>query len=331
MPLALTCDCGARFEVEDTLAGQEVGCPECQQALKAPARGHGGAGTPRTSHYALASAALALAGAFTVVGTLAAVGLGITALVRIARHRDRLTGFGFATFGIVAGLLLTGLTLLSLSTAELFGVGGWLRQRTMAERVDTSGPLEIDLGKGWSITRPSEHWGRVRGDRSDDPAVHPLQKDRELLLLHLQRNIYVDVRSDSVDNDSVDWLIRRDFGLAKDRPPWQEPDEEDEPQFGQTKLGPPQCTSLPAVDGWEVTEAQVNVRRGGQPWHFVTRVYRKAVVPPAGNPPAGAAIMAPPGNVPIRLVRGYTPLRRFAANEAELRRALDSFRPRSGP
>src|SRR5579872_4982561 len=103
MALSLTCDCGARFEVEDTLAGQEVSCPECQQPLKAPALQ---ALPVQTSALAIASAVLALAGAFTVVGTLAAVGLGIAALVSIARHRDRLAGSGLALFGILAGAAL---------------------------------------------------------------------------------------------------------------------------------------------------------------------------------------------------------------------------------
>ena len=73
MPLSLICDCGARFEVEDALAGQTVSCPECQQPLKAPAAQRP---TLRTSAFALASFLLAVVGAFTVVGTIAAVILG---------------------------------------------------------------------------------------------------------------------------------------------------------------------------------------------------------------------------------------------------------------
>jgi DNA-directed RNA polymerase subunit RPC12/RpoP len=52
MGLSLSCTCGARFEVEDTVAGQSVACPECQQAIKVlPVR----AARVRTSGYALAS------------------------------------------------------------------------------------------------------------------------------------------------------------------------------------------------------------------------------------------------------------------------------------
>ena len=44
MPLSLTCDCGARFELEEALAGQSVSCPECQQVLvcKACSYSYGG-------------------------------------------------------------------------------------------------------------------------------------------------------------------------------------------------------------------------------------------------------------------------------------------------
>ncbi len=77
----LTCACGARFEVDDTLAGQDVFCPECQQPLKTPALDR----PPQlTSGWALASVVLALVGAFTVVGTILAVLLGFYALLHIA-------------------------------------------------------------------------------------------------------------------------------------------------------------------------------------------------------------------------------------------------------
>src|SRR5262245_30616347 len=105
MPMAilLTCDCGARFEVEELLAGQEVSCPECQHALQVPARPT----PPRTNLLALASVVLCLLGAFTILGTLAAAVLGVLAIVQINRDREHLTGTGFALFGIIGGLGFT--------------------------------------------------------------------------------------------------------------------------------------------------------------------------------------------------------------------------------
>ena len=118
MPLSLTCDCGARFEVEDALAGQSVACPECQQPLKAPSFQRP---VVRTSGFALASFLLAVVGAFTVVGTIAAVVLGLIAVVRILRDRERIAGLGFAGFGVGLGLAFTAITLWAISNGELFG------------------------------------------------------------------------------------------------------------------------------------------------------------------------------------------------------------------
>src|SRR5690242_4976461 len=108
MALALTCPCGAAFEVEDTFAAQTIACPDCGAALKVPPL------RPprlRTSGFALGSVVLALVGAFTGVGTAVAAVLGVMALVSIARHRDRLGGAGYAVLGIVLG---TGLTVVTL-------------------------------------------------------------------------------------------------------------------------------------------------------------------------------------------------------------------------
>src|SRR4051812_32084289 len=120
MSLSLTCACGARFELDDTFAGQEVHCPDCQQKLQAPGLS-GPASARRTSDWALASMVLALVGAFTVLGTVAAVLCGVVGLIRIGRDRDRVAGAGFALFGIVAGVIFTALTVFALVSGDLFG------------------------------------------------------------------------------------------------------------------------------------------------------------------------------------------------------------------
>src|SRR5207302_8262451 len=103
MTLSLTCTCGARLEIDDKFAGQPINCPDCQRALQAPAAKE--ATGRRTSGLALASILLALIGAFTVVGTLAAVVLGVLALLQIAGKPDRLAGKGYALAGILLGVL----------------------------------------------------------------------------------------------------------------------------------------------------------------------------------------------------------------------------------
>ena len=84
MALTLSCSCGATFDVEDTFAGQTVSCPECHASLKAPVLRRG---PLRTSGLAVASTVLALVGAFTLVGTLAAVLCGLAALVWARQER----------------------------------------------------------------------------------------------------------------------------------------------------------------------------------------------------------------------------------------------------
>jgi hypothetical protein len=304
----LTCDCGARFEVEDTLAGQEVACPECQQPVKVPARSKG---SPRTSAYALASVVIALVGAFTPA-TLLAVALGTFALLHISRNRDRVTGTGFAVCGIVLGLAFGTLTLFAFSDGELFGLGGWMRERSMTTALDTSGPLEI-VRRGYAITRPSEKWGQVPGGRLDDPAVGGMQQGRDLLLMQAARYSFVDVKAEanlggmSLDQwqrevvDEFQPHLRRAVrkGLFDD--------DDDEPLAVRTSATVVESKRLPDANGVEGREVIVDVHRAGQRWRFVIRLYRQ-------------------GFGPVYVVRAYTQTRRFPTVKAELLQALDSFR-----
>jgi hypothetical protein len=304
MALSLTCACGARFEVEDTLAGQEVSCPECQQPLRAPALQ---VVPQRTSGYALASTVLVLVGAFTVVGTVLGVLLGVVALVSIARNRERVTGAGFAVFGIVAGLLFTGLTGLVLSNNELFGLDAWAREQMLRRQVDTTGPLEVVVAdKGFTITRPSSRWGRVK-DQLDDEAVGRFQENRDLLLVQLARFAFVDVR---VVHDlplltvqQCGHTVRDDFGADGAQNPLAADDEPDRPPV-QARIESER--RLPPAGKLEAREMVWQVHSGRRQFTFLVRLYKEP-------------------NGPLYIVRGYTQKRRFGGVKEELERALDSF------
>ena len=233
MALSLICACGARFEVEDTLAGQDVSCPECQQALKAPALRQT---NQRTSDLALASTVLALVGAFTLIGSVIAVLLGCIGLIRIHRNREHVAGTGFAIFGIAAGTIFTALTLLAFSSNELFGLGGKLRRNLFADRVDTGGELTFkDADAGFSITRPSREWGVSSVGNLEDPFVNLLQgpnaRKLDLLLVQTYRSVYADVRFDRRLVASADLAL--DEAVAE-----LTPAPIDLPQFGDG-FGPP--------------------------------------------------------------------------------------------
>jgi hypothetical protein len=310
MALSLTCACGARFELEDTLAGQEVSCPECQQPLQAPALQR----LPlQTSMFAIASVILALVGAFTVVGTIAAVILGIVALIEIARRRDRVAGTGFAAFGIIAGTALTVVTVLALCTGELFGLGGSMRQVAWAEQLDRNGPMEIiRKERGFAITRPTEKWGVALNNQIEgEPILEAIQKNRDLVLVQPAFFTCVDVRVDNRrDVRSLDDLgepILRELQGDQQQPmnKWGNPDPEKEFKFIQQVKQVGTSKDLPKLNGVAGKEMLVDMRCAGQPWEMVIRYYKL-------------------DDGKLFIVRGYSK-KRFTRGKDEIQQALDSF------
>jgi hypothetical protein len=308
----LTCDCGARFEVDDTMAGQEVACPECQQPIKVPPRDRV---PPRTSVYALASVVLSLVGAFTPATALAII-LGVIALVQIARHRDRVTGAGFAVFGIALGLGFGTLTLFALSNGELFNPGIWMRQRSLAGQVNNDGPLEVVVASsGFALTRPSVKWGQVPAGHIEDAALEVAQKDLDLLLVQPGRYAFLDVRRDSANG-----LQALDLWQGKVLEPFQPrprvrgfapPDDEDGPRL-PTRAQVRENRRLPEADGIQGREMVLDVQALGQRWTYLVRLFRKGRIGP------------------VYIVRAYARMRDFPHVEDDLRRGLGSFRILSG-
>jgi Domain of unknown function (DUF4190) len=320
MPLSLICACGARLELEDSFAGQEVACPECQQPLKAPA-GTAQNQPVRTSAFALASLILAVIGAFTLVGTVAAIVFGVIALVTIVRHRDRLAGLGYAVSGIVIGVVFTLLTLFAVTTAEPFGFAGWMREKNMADLVDTTGPLEV-ANKGWTITRPTEHWGVARNGLVNDPIAELFLKKSfpDVLLVQIKHNAFVDVHEDANLNKQT-----LDGFLSQYQSEYQEPDVNpfiDDPKgqdegfmrisHGVVKKSRHLTTLPPGCE--EGREVEMEVQAAGQKWIMIVRIYRQ-VEKKQG-----------PEKSRFYVLRAYTPRRWFTQNQAEFEKALDSFR-----
>jgi hypothetical protein len=293
MVVSLDCPCGSQFEVDEAAPGPTVTCPECQRRLPVPRSGRG---PLRTSGYAIASVVFALVLACTGVGTILAVLLGLIALVSIARNRSRLTGEGYALFGVVAGLAFTGLFFLVIVKAELFGVDEQIRERVMGSQVDRSGPLEVVRPRdGFAITRPSPRWGVAHG-----PLAQRLLPDGSLLLVNVARDAYVDV--------SVGWTGARTLEQYRDEivTSFREGGGKSEARAAYTKVR--QTRRLPPVQGAEALEFEVETREAGQTLTFVIRVIR------------------PAGGQQVFVVRGWAQRRRFVALVPELRQALDSFR-----
>lgn len=190
MTLSLTCACGARLEIDEKFAGQIISCPDCQKELRAPGRDQ----NQPVSGLALASLVLALAGAFTIVGSLIAVGLGLLGLRQIDKNPESVGGRGLAKAGIGLGLGLGLLSGVGYLTSDFLGLAGLLREVEWAGKVDYAGPLAV-AGKGFSLSRPSGAWGQLRkglvpGSTSqEDLVLVNIREDAHALcsVLELQR------------------------------------------------------------------------------------------------------------------------------------------------
>jgi hypothetical protein len=295
MSVSVCCPCGAHFEVAESLAGQDVRCPECQASLKVSAPS---GGRPRTSGYALASVVLALVGMFTVIFTLLAVVLGIVGLVSIARNRKQLRGVGFAVFGIVVGLIFTGLTLFALSKEELFDR---VREQLGAAEADYSGPLEVlRLEEGYAITRPSSKWGISREQLEE--------LDASLILVNVGKDAYVQVAVNAAEwgksleqaRDDVVAGLRASskFLLINGK----------EVPARTTGFTVHDSRRLPPFHDLEALEVLVDLRLGGRPYSYILRLCRRRQADP------------------LYVLTGWVHQRRFAEVEPEIRKALDSFR-----
>lgn len=305
MNLPLSCPCGARFEVEETSAGQTVSCPECQRPVRVPGVLGLSRRRPvrlRTSGFALASVILGVMLTFTVVGTVLAVVLGVVALVHIARHRDRVTGAGYAVFGIIWSLVGTGVTLLALSRGEIFG-SAWLRQQIMAEEVDHSGPLEfISEEGGFAITRPSARWGVAK-----ETLLEKLAPGDRVLLVNVLKDSFLSVTVEFKGPVEMAQLRATLIKNFNESPPDQ--------LFGKGPNSPRkrhfkerETHHLPAVDGAEVEEIILDGREMGQAITFAVRIIKDD------------------RNRRVFYISAWVQSRRFSDVQIEFRKAMDSFR-----
>jgi hypothetical protein len=184
MTLSIDCTCGAHLEIDGKFAGQSIQCPDCQQPLQVPTAA---VQAVHTSGFALASFILALVGAFTVVGTVAAIILGVLGLRAIGKNPSRLTGNGYALAGIVLGVLFTALGLFAYARVEVFGLDRLMRERQWAGKLEFGDSTEVATQSGFSLPRPSRNWGKLL-DQSDGVFVQDRSMDSVIL---------VDVRDDA--------------------------------------------------------------------------------------------------------------------------------------
>lgn len=310
MSIAMTCDCGARYEVEDLFAGQEVHCPECQHAARAPLVKDA---PRRVSLLALYSLVVAVVGAFTLVGSAVAALLALISLARMRTGSGRRGGEVYAVAALVVAAVGAAATVGILYSPAASRLIGWQRRGGLASRVDTGGPPQVGSRDNACVLSRPPGWGRLLEDRGLDPSIDFLQTNRDVILAGPTGEAYIDIRREpGIPGELGEYRDRLALELQTS-PPAEEEDEnpmnrrpEDMFRFRVDK-------ALPDIDGYAGHEWIAYLPRGKQTWIWMLRVYRKR---------AGGEDKARP----VYILRGYAPAKRFQAVEPDLRKALDSVR-----
>jgi hypothetical protein len=313
MPLALTCDCGAHLEIDDKFAGQTITCPDCQRPLQAPAL----APVPRrTSGLALSSLVLALVGAFTVVGTVIAVILGVVAIVQISLRPDRLAGRGYALAGIAVGVLMTAGTVFTLSSIELYGLTGIMSTADWSGKLEYPDGLDVVRKRAdFKIKRPSDQWGVYKPPSAKDSGDVNQSLAVDLLLVLPEEDAIILCYSLN-DRKYRDWDIERCRLKVADEFRKQVRDGEQlvgpfskSAQHGSVTLFDVHDIRRPPVkDGIETAEMQIDMRKGGEDKSFLIGVFKAE------------------GDDRIFVVIAGCHRSKFARLQPQFREALKSFR-----
>ncbi len=244
------------------------------------------------SALALASALLVLIGAFTVVGTIAGIVVGILGLLSIRKNPDKVQGVALAAFGIGAGIAFTVITLLILHTPDALGLGRYFRSSMWNGKVDRSTALEV-RGDDFTLTLPSADWGIVKNAKLGQTIVDTLQgKDTRMLLMQTVRFAFVDIDSKEPGVDHP--LEQRMESYVQDFP---------------FKINEADTTEkIKSQENLLSIEKTLNLRCSGQPWVLILRLSRK------------------PEKSKLIMLRAFAPKATFRDAEREMRKILDSLK-----
>ncbi|MCI0684170.1 MAG: hypothetical protein L0Y71_18835 [Gemmataceae bacterium] len=198
MPISLKCTCGARLDIDDKFAGQTIPCPDCNKPLVAEPAPPPAQPATSTSGLAVLSLLLALIGAFTVVGTLAAIACGAVAYRRVTRRGSTVGGARLAQAGMILGAGFTVIAIAAYASAGLFGIDSVLRQYVWRGKLQYPESLTVTKSRGfddpYGIDRPAAAWGVVHGQTENDM----------LMLVNPREDAYILWLSDTLGQDDED-------------------------------------------------------------------------------------------------------------------------------
>lgn len=321
MPIALTCTCGAKLEIDDAFAGKVIPCPDCERPLMTVP-----VAVPeqRTSMAAILSLLVSLVGGLTLIGGLIGAGLGIWAVGEIDRSRGKLGGLGLAKAGVLLGVALSILTLTLILFQGSLGLDGTLRALRWAGRLDFAGPGEIEksLPRGHvSMKRPAG-FGLVEMKdpdalRRDDLVMYNPREDAYLVFLIYPDGSPVIGDGDGQfmtkfqaalrmlkESDTYRMLLTGQLPLPRKAggpPPEELPDLFPDPELNPERFDPK--TDQTVNRDFDLFDITV----GKQEWTFLVYYFQDG-----------------PGEAPFQVAAAITPKERFEALEDRLREALRS-------
>ncbi|MBI3822640.1 MAG: DUF4190 domain-containing protein [Planctomycetes bacterium] len=208
MPISVTCQCGSKLEIDEKFLGKEIPCPDCHRPL--PTRAPAAAPPPlelpdykRTSGLAVLSLTLALVGMFTIVGTIAAIVVGVFALKEIADSK-RLGGLGLARAGIVVGAVGTFLTLAMFISPTVLGIDQLLRELAYAGRIQYStNPHAVTTHTqkaNIKLERPARNWATLIS-RTNSPKNFDID---DLIILNIREDAFIACQWIALDDPATD-------------------------------------------------------------------------------------------------------------------------------
>ena len=218
-------------------------------------------------------------------------------------------GRKLARAGLIAGGVLTALTLIVLLGFERLGLDRWFREPEWAARLVYAMPLEVVLNfkdEKLTLTRPSLRWGVMKKHTNGFES----QKEPNLVLVNVRDDAQILCMRQQIDNDDIDAC--KDQALLK---------------FNSSDLVgilnrhhpapdiPKDTTSksLPSADNEEALEVQVDLRLGGHLRTFLVRLIKLK------------------GESRMFVLAGGARKLRFDRLEAEIRKILESFTHNTQP
>ncbi len=199
MPLSVTCQCGAKLEIDEKFLGKEIPCPDCQRPLPTKA-----AAVPpplelpnhkKTSGLALLSLTLALVFMCIPIGALAAIVTGIFAIKQILKYPSKLEGINYARAGIALGGFALLASMAAMISPYVLGVDQLLREFAFSSRISYSTDADdrfrsLEVADAVSIKRPAEsgpRWAKWTAPINNTPVGEP----DSLLLINTHDDAYI--------------------------------------------------------------------------------------------------------------------------------------------